>query len=54
MHQQVMAEGKMKIVPISLKEANAFIKKLHRHHTEVQGHKFSIGCEVGGYFTEYA
>lgn len=38
----------MNAIPISLKEANAFIKELHRHHTEVQGHKFSIGCEVGG------
>ena len=38
----------MKAIPLSLKEANAFIKKLHRHHTEVQGHKFSIGCEVDG------
>lgn len=38
----------MRVIPISLKRANAFIKEHHRHHTEVQGHKFSIGCEVGG------
>lgn len=31
------------IRPIGLKQANSFIIKLHRHHKEVQGHKFSIG-----------
>lgn len=38
----------MKCVPVSLKQANAFIEDLHRHHKAVQGHKFSIGCEIGG------
>lgn len=33
----------LKIVPISLKTANAFVEELHRHHSKVQGHKFSIG-----------
>jgi hypothetical protein len=33
----------MKIVPVELKEANAFIESLHRHHKPVQGHRFSIG-----------
>lgn len=32
------------IRPIELKSANKFIIDLHRHHKEVQGHKFSIGC----------
>lgn len=31
------------IIPISLKTANAFVEELHRHHSKVQGHKFSIG-----------
>jgi len=31
------------IVPIELKEANALIESLHRHHKKVQGHRFSIG-----------
>lgn len=31
-------------VPLSLDEANAFIVANHRHHGEVVGHKFSIGC----------
>jgi len=33
----------MKIVPLSLKEANEFVLAYHRHHKPVQGHKFSIG-----------
>lgn len=37
----------MKIIPISLKEANTFITSFHRHHMKVQGHKFSIGLKVG-------
>ena len=32
-----------RIRPIELKEANKFINELHRHHKQVQGHKFSIG-----------
>lgn len=32
------------IVPVSLKEANAYVEQHHRHHRPVVGHKFSIGC----------
>ena len=35
------------IVPMSLKEANAFVERYHRHHGSVVGHKFSIGCSDG-------
>lgn len=35
------------IVPITLKEANAFVEQYHRHHGAVVGHKFSIGCTDG-------
>lgn len=35
------------IVPVSLKEANAFVEQYHRHHKPVVGHKFSIGCTDG-------
>jgi len=38
----------MKIIPVSLKDANAFVAKYHRHHKPVQGHKFSIGLEYHG------
>ncbi len=42
----------MKSVRVELSEANAFIDPnlggCHRHHGSVQGHRFSIGCEVAG------
>ncbi len=37
----------LEIVPIKLKEANAFVAEHHRHHGPVTGHKFSIGCSDG-------
>ena len=36
------------LIPISLKEANAFVAAHHRHHKPTRGHKFSIGCEMDG------
>lgn len=33
----------LKIVPLTLLQANKMIRKLHRHHSPVQGHRFSIG-----------
>lgn len=30
--------------PIELKQANAFVDELHRHHKPVRGHRFSIAC----------
>lgn len=36
------------IVPVELDEANAFVAEHHRHHKEVQGHKFSLGLSVNG------
>lgn len=38
---------KLDIVPVSLKEANTFVKRYHRHHRPVVGHKFSIGATDG-------
>jgi hypothetical protein len=38
----------MRIVPVDLSEANAFVAQYHRHHRPVVGHKFSIGCEHEG------
>ncbi len=37
----------LEIVPITLKEANAFVAEHHRHHGPVTGHKFSIGLSDG-------
>lgn len=35
------------ICPLTLAEANEFVRQHHRHHGEVQGHKFSIGLVQG-------
>lgn len=34
----------MRAVPIELKEANAFVEKLHRHHQPVYRDKFRLAC----------
>ncbi|KVQ85550.1 hypothetical protein WK07_04470 [Burkholderia multivorans] len=36
----------LRVIPVSLKDANAFVAALHRHHKPVQGHKFSIGAAL--------
>lgn len=36
----------LELVPISLKEANAFVAQHHRHHKPVVGHKFSVAAAV--------
>ena len=33
----------MIIIPITLKQANSFVEKHHRHHKRVVGYKFAIG-----------
>lgn len=38
----------IKAIPLELKEANAFVERLHRHHPPVHRDKFRIGCEVCG------
>ena len=41
--------GKMlELVPITLKEANAFVARYHRHHKPVVGHKFSVAASYEG------
>lgn len=37
----------LEIVPMTLREANAFVEQNHRHHGPVAGHKFSIGLSDG-------
>lgn len=32
----------LRVIPCSLAVANAYVEKHHRHHTAMQGHKFSI------------
>jgi hypothetical protein len=36
---------KLRLRPTTLKQANEMIERLHRHHKQVQGHRFSIACE---------
>jgi hypothetical protein len=38
----------MKIIPLSLKSANAYVMANHRHHKSVVGHKFSVGLKSDG------
>lgn len=38
---------RLSIVPLSLEEANEFVRCHHRHHGEVVGHKFSLGAATG-------
>lgn len=38
----------MKVVPLTLRQAAAFIAKHHRHHGPPRGHKFAIGISVNG------
>lgn len=38
---------RLKIVPITLREANAYVGKYHRHNGPTTGHKWSIACYDG-------
>lgn len=38
----------MKVRHMELKEANAFVEQHHRHHTRIQGHRFSLGAFLDG------
>jgi hypothetical protein len=38
----------LRIVPLELKDLNALVAALHRHHKPVQGHRFSLGVEHDG------
>ena len=36
----------LRIAPVTLAAANAFVARLHRHNKPVVGHRFSVGCEA--------
>jgi hypothetical protein len=40
-----VAQSRLAVVPITLREANAFVVKHHRHHKETRGHRWSLGIE---------
>ncbi len=33
----------LRIVPVTLEDANAFVRRLHRHNKPVVGYKFAVG-----------
>ena len=37
----------MRVVPLTLKQANALVSQLHRHHKPCVGHRFSLGLQEG-------
>lgn len=37
----------LEIRPITLKQANAYVKEFHRHNQPTNGHKYSIACYEG-------
>ena len=37
-----MSAPKLRVVPISLRAANAYVAENHRHHPATRGHKFSV------------
>ena len=39
---------RMSLCPVSLRQANTFVAAHHRHHTQVRGHKFSLGAVKNG------
>lgn len=34
----------MRVIPLTLKQANELVKTMHRHHKPTQGHRFSLGA----------
>lgn len=38
----------LEVVPVTYRQACAFIEELHRHHKPPQGHKFSVGAAQEG------
>jgi hypothetical protein len=43
-----MVSDMLSLVPVSLREANEFVRQHHRHHKPTVGHKFSIGVREDG------
>lgn len=39
--------GRLKIRPITLREANAYVDQHHRHNKSTNGHKWSVACYDG-------
>ena len=39
----------LRLVPVTLKEANAYVTRLHRHHDPTRGHRWSVGVANDGH-----
>ena len=39
-----MVQSKLRVIPLTLKQANDFVGTVHRHHKPVTGHRFSVGA----------
>jgi len=37
----------MRVIPLTLSQANSLVASLHRHHKPCVGHRFSLGCYDG-------
>ena len=42
------SKEKLRVCPITLKQANAFVEQYHRHHAPVYRDKFRVGAEKNG------
>ena len=38
----------LRVVPLTLREANAFVGQWHRHHGPVRGSRFQVAAAIGG------
>lgn len=47
-HGTAQTTGKLKVVPLHLRQANELVDKLHRHHKSIRVAKFSIGASIDG------
>lgn len=45
---EVRVSGSLQLVPVTMREAAAFIREHHRHHPPPQGAKFAIGAALDG------
>jgi hypothetical protein len=47
-NQAMTMSPRLRIVPLTLSQANELVARWHRHHRPVVGHRFSLGCEQAG------
>lgn len=45
--KSVAGEIHLRVIPLTLKEANDLVTRFHRHHKAAVGHRFSLGAKLG-------